>query len=121
MMIYKHKHIYMIIYKPTTLRYKNDTIFAFDIFVKNNILYMIMPVYKVLPNSKDISIRLKDASIVFYKDIIKSMYEAIRILQYKITPNNPQTYKDHIISIMSNNFHMVVNISSIQLSTEPFF
>ena len=88
------------IYKPNTLYNKNRTIFAFDAFIKNNFLYLVMPLYKNSPSTYQIKTFVNNGKISLYNNIIKNRYEATRILIYKI--DSIET-TDHICAIIYNN------------------
>jgi len=94
------------IYKPNTLYNKNRTIFAFDAFIKNNFLYLVMPLYKNSPSTYQIKTFVNNGKISLYNNIIKNRYEATRILIYKI---DSSATTDHICAIIYNNRKFTVS------------
>lgn len=96
----------LTIYKPNSLYNKNGSLFAFDAFIKNNFLYLVMPLYKNYPSCNQIHAFIKSGSIILYDDIIKNSREATRILIYKIIS---QESSGHICAIIYNNRKFTIN------------
>jgi hypothetical protein len=96
----------LTIYKPFTLYNKNGSLFAFDAFIKNNFLYLVMPLYKNYPAFNQIQVFVKNGSIILHDDIIKNRREATRILTYKIIS---QETSGHICAIIYNNRKFTIN------------
>ena len=105
----------MELYKPYPIYNKNGTILAFDVFIKNNYLYVIMPLYKNYPLYNEFKILIQDCNIKLNKDIIKDAYEAHRILSYKIIPKSKKTIHTHKIVIIYNNRKHTFSIPSTPL------
>jgi hypothetical protein len=77
------------IYKPNSLYNKNGTLFAFDAFIKQSFLYLIMPLYKNYPASHNIDVFVKYGKITLHSNIIKYKDEPVHIMIYKIHSNEP--------------------------------
>ena len=105
----------MELYKPYPIYNKNGTILAFDVFIKNNYLYFIMPLYNNYPLYNEIKIFIQDCNVKLNKDIIKDAYEAHRILSYKIIPKFKKTIDTHKIIIIYNNRKHTFSIPSTPL------
>ena len=97
------------IYKPNTLYNKNNTLFAFDAFIKNDHLILIMPLYNNYPSLYNIHAYVKNGKIALVNDIIKDKYEATRIMIYKIQLKDKEeeyscvvVYNNRIFTIKNN-------------------
>lgn len=92
----------MIIYNQLPIYNKQGVLVAFDVFIKNDCVFLIMPLYHNYPHYSEFNIQIKNAIIRFQEDIIKDVYEAHRILIYKIISNN-NTNNEVILSIKYQN------------------
>ena len=79
----------MILYKPNTFHLIDYKYLFFDIFIKNNKLYLILPLYFKPYNELFIKIIYKNKKLKLFQKILnKNKYEPTYILIYNIIPQN---------------------------------
>ena len=92
-------------------RINKHNLLFFDIFYKNNKLYLILPIYNKLNVNRNMHIFIDNKKINIYKKIIKNKYEPILIYIYEYNCN-----KENIdVAIIYNNiikYYKLDNISS---------
>jgi hypothetical protein len=106
----------MIIYKPKSFHLINYKYLFFDIFIKNNKLYLILPLYYKPFNESFIHIFYKNKKLKLFQKILnKNKYEPSYIFIYNIVPEDVNKITviynkikkifilNHIQSILSNN------------------
>jgi len=94
----------LTIYKPNALYNKNGTLFAFDAFIKQGFLYLIMPLYHNYPSTHNIQVFVKHGKITIHSNLIKYKDEPVHIMIYKIHSREPQNQ----CAIIHNNRKFVI-------------
>jgi len=72
------------IYKPNYIKKNKINYYLFDVFIRDNLLYIIMPLYKNYPCFRNIKVESNDKVLPLFKNYFNSKYEPFRILIYKI-------------------------------------
>ena len=65
----------MIIEKPKSFNLDKDFFLFFDIFFKNNMIYLILPIYNEPYNDKNIKITFDDNILSINEKLIKYEYD----------------------------------------------
>ena len=65
----------------------NYKVLFFDIFIKNDFIYLISPIYNIPYSETDINIIYQNKKLIFFEKHIKNTYEPISIYKYKIKTN----------------------------------
>jgi hypothetical protein len=73
--------------KPFYINETDTYLLFFDIFYKNNKLYMIMPIYNELYTTNDFSVIYNEKSLTPSEQYIKDSYEPISVFIYDIDTN----------------------------------
>ena len=91
-----------------------DTLLFFDIFHKNNKVYLIQPVYSSTPlDLSTLKIEYKDRELIMETKLSKISREPIQILIYTFESTNP----NNTIRVTYNSVSKDYNLAHIQLST----
>lgn len=100
----------MIIEKPQSfILDESEDVLFFDIFFKNNIIYLILPIYLKPYDDKNIKITYNDNILNINEKIIKFEYEPISIYKYDIITENNNIE----ITIEFNGLKKKFNLTSV--------
>ena len=92
----------LTIYKPNYIKKNKTNYYLFDVFIRDKLLYIIMPLYKNYHSFREIKVESNDKVLPLFKNYFDSKYEPFRILIYKI--------EDIINDGITNNNNNNINI-----------
>jgi hypothetical protein len=74
----------LTIYKPNYIKKNKTNYYQFDVFIKDKLLYIIMPLYKNYHSFREIKVESNDQVLPLFKNYFDNKHEPFRILIYKI-------------------------------------
>ena len=94
---------------PQYFPISNTRLLFFDIFYKNNKIYMIMPIYNTPALSKDITVTINNSTIQLTESHTKDSFEPILIFiyEYITPPNTTINVNVKIINNMTQSYNLV--------------
>ena len=72
------------IYKPNYIKKNKTNYYLFDVFIRDKLLYIIMPLYKNYHSFREIKVESNDQILPLFKNYFGNKHEPFRILIYKI-------------------------------------
>jgi hypothetical protein len=92
------------IYTPKSIKKNPTNYYLFDVFIRDNLLYIIMPLYKNYLCFRELKVQSNNKTLPLVNNYFDNKHEPFRILIYKI---NNENINNEFISVKLNFDHQI--------------